>query len=155
MKVDSKAVDARPTFIASRALLGIVARSLVDALQQVTLPQFRVLVMLSASGPMRMGAIAAQMGSHPSTFSRTVDRLVSGGWVQREINRDSRRETLLQLTPAGASLVEDVSTRRYEEIARILARLTPDEQSRVRDALELFAAAAGEPNPADLLMLGL
>lgn len=36
---------------ASRALLGIVARSMGDPLEQVTLPQFRALTILTTSGP--------------------------------------------------------------------------------------------------------
>lgn len=107
MPVESKASstarsstdEADETLAASCALLGVVARSLVDALQEVTLPQFRVLVILSSAGPLRMGAITTRMGAHPSTFSRTVDRLVAGGWVEREASPESRRETILTLSP--------------------------------------------------------
>ncbi|MFH8250236.1 MarR family winged helix-turn-helix transcriptional regulator [Microbacterium sp. B2969] len=143
------------TLVASRALLGVIARSLSDALQEVTMPQFRVLVILAASGPLRMGSIAAMMGSHPSTFSRTVDRLVARGWVERQVNQDSRRETLLEPTSAARALVDGVSARRAAEISEILARLTPDEQNRVHEGMALFAAAAGEPDATDLLTLGL
>lgn len=147
--------SAEATLRASRALLGVVARSVSEALQQITLPQFRVLVILAGEGPLRSGAIAQRMGSHPSTFSRTVDRLVSGGWVARTPSTTSGRETIVGLTPAGASLVAEVTERRRREIADILARLAPADRARVADALELFADAAGEPSATDLLTLGL
>ncbi|MBD3940500.1 MarR family transcriptional regulator [Microbacterium sp. NEAU-LLC] len=146
---------AEALILASRALLGVIAKSLADTLHDVTLPQFRVLILLSASGPMRMGSVAARMGAHPSTFSRTVDRLVAAGWVEREINQDSRRETLLRLTPSARALVDGVTARRAAEISRILQNLTSEERLQVQKAMEVFASAAGEPSPADLLVLGL
>ena len=76
------AADA--TVTASRALLGIIARSMLPALEDVSLPQFRVLVLLSSAGALRMGALAERLGVTVSTFSRTADRLVTGGWATRE-----------------------------------------------------------------------
>ncbi|MDJ0350777.1 MarR family transcriptional regulator [Cryobacterium sp. PH29-G1] len=149
----TRAADA--TLDASRALLGVVARSVVTALEVVTLPQFRVLVVLSTAGPTRMGAIAERMGALPSTFSRFIDRMVAGGWVQRASSPGSRREVLLELTPSGRRLVDEVTERRREKISEILAALTAQQQAAVEHAFRAFADAAGETPPADLLTLGL
>jgi DNA-binding MarR family transcriptional regulator len=81
MPEPESAADA--TLLASRALLAVVARSLASALEVVTLPQFRVLVVLSTTGPMRMGALADRMQANQSTFTRTMDRIVAGGWALR------------------------------------------------------------------------
>jgi DNA-binding MarR family transcriptional regulator len=143
------------TLIASRALLGVVARSLAEALEMVSLPQFRVMVILASSGPLRMGALAARAHTVPSTFSRSIDRMVVGGWVRRSTSPDSRREVLIELTPAGQHLVEHVTERRREEIAAILERLSPGDRAAVGSAFALFAGAAGEPPAEDLLALGL
>lgn len=143
------------TLRASRALLGIVARSVADALEQVTLPQFRVLVVLAGSGPMRMGALAARVGAVPSTFSRTIDRMVDGGWVLRQESPQSRREILVDLTKSGRQLVEQVTERRRRQVASVLTSLSSEDQQQVIDALETFSTAAGEPTPEDLLVLGL
>ena len=143
------------TLRASRALLGIVARSVADALESVTLPQFRVLVVLAGSGGMRMGALAARVGAVPSTFSRTIDRMVDGGWVERRESPESRREILVELSDQGRRLVELVTDRRRRQVAAVLTTLTPAEQERVIEGLELFSGAAGEPTPEDLLILGL
>lgn len=143
------------TLRASRALLGIVARSVADALEQVTLPQFRVLVVLAGSGAMRMGALAARVGAVPSTFSRTIDRMVDGGWVLRQESPQSRREILVDLADAGRQLVDQVTERRRRQVAAVLTSLAPEEQRQIIDALDLFSTAAGEPTPEDLLTLGL
>ncbi|MEP6843308.1 MAG: MarR family transcriptional regulator [Pseudolysinimonas sp.] len=143
------------TLVASRAMLGVIARSVAGALDDVTLPQFRVLVLLSSSGPLRTGVLAERLGVNPSTFSRSLDRMVSGGWVDRLPNPDSRREVIIDLTDKGRELVVTVSDRRRREYRRILSRLSQDEQQSIMRALELFNAAAGEPSVEDLLTLGL
>ena len=147
------ATDA--TLTASRALLGVVARSVASALEVVTLPQFRVLVLLSANGPTRIGSLAERMEAVPSTFTRSVDRMVAGGWVARAENPDSRREVLIELTDDGRRLVEAVTERRRREIRDVLKLLSRDDRAVVARAFTLFNAAAGEPTVEDLLTLGL
>ncbi|HEY1530201.1 MAG TPA: MarR family transcriptional regulator [Galbitalea sp.] len=147
------AADA--TLLVSRALLGVVARSVSSALEFVTLPQFRVLVVLSGSGPIRMGALAERVHANQSTFSRSMDKIVAGGWAVRSTSPGSRREILISLTDAGRALVDEVTERRQAEISTILKRLTPSEQESVRAALELFSIAAGEYSVEELLVLGI
>lgn len=150
--VDPETVQA--TLAASRALMGVMARSMASVLDQITLPQFRVLVLLSTSGALRTGALAERSGVHASTLTRTADRLVRGGWVRRLENPLSRREVLIELTDAGAALVREVTERRAAEIAEILSRLPVEGRTQVLAGLETFATAAGEPTPQDLLVLG-
>jgi DNA-binding MarR family transcriptional regulator len=150
--VDPEVVQA--TLRASRALMGVMARSMASVLDQITLPQFRVLVLLAASGPLRTGALAERSGVHASTLTRTADRLVRGGWVRRLENPLSRREVLIELTDDGAALVREVIDRRAAELAKILARVPGEGRAQVLRGLEVFAAAAGEPTAQDLLVLG-
>jgi DNA-binding MarR family transcriptional regulator len=135
---------------ASRALLGVVAVSLAPALEHVTLPQFRALVLLSGLGPVRIGSLAQRLGVHQSTFTRTADRMVDAGIVRRLENPENRREVLVEATERGLALVQEVSEGRRREIERVLTRLDAGQRSAVRRALETFALAAGEP-PADAL----
>jgi len=124
-------------------------------LEEVTLPQFRLLVVLSGRAPMRSGDLAEVAGVHPSTLSRTAERLVKGGWINRVTNPDSRRETLLALTAAGEGLVLEVTRRRAQEISVIMRRLSVAERDAVRQSFAAFSRAAGESAPSDLLFLGL
>lgn len=146
---------AEATVTASRALLGIIARSMAPALEQVTLPQFRVLVVLSSAGPLRMGALAARLGVNISTFSRTADRLVAGGWAARAENPLSRREILLELTDQGRTLVDAVTGHRRRLITQVLAEMNEPDRAALARSLGAFADAAGEPQTADLLILGI
>ncbi len=148
--------EADAVLTASRALLGVVARSLAPVLEEISLHQFRVLVVLSAAGqPMRSGALAAALGVHPSTFSRTTDRLEAAGWVRREENPESRREVLIELQPQGSRLVENVTRRRRKEISRILADATPEARAQIMAGMLAFAEASGEPAVTDVASLGM
>lgn len=141
---------------ASRALLAVVARSIAPELDKVTVPQFRALVVLStANGPLRNQDLAAALGVHASTFSRTADRLVSAGWVRRAENPDNRRETLIRLTPSGRKLVDRVTARRRDEIGHVVQALTPGERDLVLRAMAAFARASGEPDVGDLAEFGV
>jgi DNA-binding MarR family transcriptional regulator len=147
--------DVDATLVASRALVGVVARSLAAALDCVTLPQFRVLVVLCAAGALRSGVLAERLGVHQSTFTRTADRLVGQGLIRREPNAASRREVLVELTEAGQELVLDVMKTRRADMERILASVSPQERETIRAGFEAFARAGGEPEASLLLTLGM
>ncbi|MCM2578435.1 MarR family winged helix-turn-helix transcriptional regulator [Streptomyces meridianus] len=151
-------VDAvtRAVLTASRLLVAVSARSLAAVQDAVTLHQFRLLVVLSAQGPVKLVKVAEHLGVNPSTAMRMVDRLVSTGFVERRPNPDDRRETLLGLTPDGRRIVDETTSRRRDEIARIVARMAPDRRAALVDALAAFAAAGGEPavDAKDLYPLG-
>ncbi len=140
------------TLTASRALVGVIARSLAPLADSVTMPQFRALVVLSNRGPMRAGDLAEHLGANQSSFTRLADRMVAGALVTRSTGTVDRREVIIEPTERGARVVADVTAARRREIAAVLDRLTAAEQDAVRAGFELFASAAGEP-AADQLLL--
>ncbi len=130
--------------IASRALVAVAARSLAGVADDVTLPQFRALVVLDTRGPQPANALAEALSLHPSTITRMVDRLVDKKLVARRAARDDRREIPVSVTRAGRRIVADVTARRREEIAEIIARIPRSGRAAVVAALRAFAEAAGE-----------
>ncbi|MFH8490961.1 MarR family winged helix-turn-helix transcriptional regulator [Streptomyces longisporoflavus] len=140
-------VDAvtRAVLTASRVLVAVSARSLTEVEDRVTLPQFRMLVVLSSRGATKLVALAELLGVAPSTAMRMIDRLIAAGLADRQINPDNRRETLLRLTDEGRRTVEDVTARRRQEIASIVERLAPRQRTALIDALTDFNQAGGEP----------
>ncbi len=127
---------------ASRALVGVAARSLAD-IDDVTLPQFRALVLVAARSRTTVSDLAGALGVHSTTASRLCDRLVRKRLIRRLEDPDDRRETNLQLTAAGRRLVERVTSRRRRDLAAIAARLGPDDARAAIAALEAFADVAG------------
>src|SRR4051794_13722282 len=128
--------DVAVTLTASRALMGVVARTLADVLEVVTLPQFRMLVVLCAEGPLRSGVLSERLGIHQSTLTRLADRLVAQGWVRREPNAESRREVLVDLTDAGRDLVTKGMEARRQDFERILRAAPAAERAAIPTGLE-------------------
>ncbi|MFF1510415.1 MarR family winged helix-turn-helix transcriptional regulator [Streptomyces sp. NPDC058326] len=135
----------RAVLTASRLLVAVSARSLATVEESITLPQFRMLVVLSTHGPSKLVALADHLGVQPSTAMRMVDRLIASGLMSRRTNPSNRRETELSLTEEGSRVVQDVTSRRREEITSILRRLEPGRRSALVDALDAFNSAGREP----------
>jgi DNA-binding MarR family transcriptional regulator len=129
---------------ASRVLVAIAARSLADAGEEVTLTQYRSLVVLASRGPQSMASLAEAVAVTPATASRLCDRLVKKGLVRRRSDRHDRRQVRLALTETGRHLVDTVTSRRRQEIAEILAVIPPKSQQSVVSALTQLAQSAGE-----------
>lgn len=130
--------------LASRAFVGLTARSLAVVDGDVTLPQFRTLVVLAVRGPQRGIDIAEELRVNPSTGTRMLDRLIRKGLVRRVRSASDRRVVWLRLTPAGRDVVEQALSRRRAELEQLVAATAELWQPAVTDALTAFAEAAGE-----------
>jgi DNA-binding MarR family transcriptional regulator len=111
--------------VASRVLVGIAARSLAEV-DDVTLPQFRALVVLSSRPGTTVSDLAATLDIHPTTATRLTDRLVRKSLVRRAAVAEDRRITRLHLTASGAGIVRRVTERRQRDIAAIVGRMPAD-----------------------------
>jgi DNA-binding MarR family transcriptional regulator len=129
---------------ASRVLVAVAARSLADVAEEVTLTQYRTLVVLASRGPQSLAGLADAVGVTPATATRMCDRLVRKDLIRRRTERDDRRQLRVVLTAKGRSLVGDVTDRRREEIARITNEIPASEQAVLVHALGRLASAAGE-----------
>lgn len=132
---------------ASRALVGVSARSLATVEDTVTVAQFRSLVVLASKGPSTLAHLAGELGVTASTAQRQIDRLVGQRLVTRRENPLDRREVVIAISRAGARIVETATTRRRRAIADIVASMAPTDTDALIDALDAFAAAASEPSP--------
>ena len=135
-------IDA--VLLASRALVAVAVRSLADVAEEVTLAQYRTLVVLAYRGPQSMAGLAESVSVTPATATRMCDRLVKKRLIVRRTDRDDRRQLRVGLTTKGHALVQSVSERRRREIKRILSDIPLKEQSSLVQALRRFTAAAGE-----------
>jgi hypothetical protein len=72
------------------------------------------------------------------------DRLVRKGLIRRHRARADRRAVLVSLAAAGRQVVDQATVRRRELIAAIMANVPASQQLAVAEAMEVFAAAAGE-----------
>ncbi|WP_228389109.1 MarR family winged helix-turn-helix transcriptional regulator [Cumulibacter manganitolerans] len=140
---EQREVDA--VMAAARVLVGVVARSVAEVESQVSVPQLRVLVLIATRGALNLSSLAEAIGVHPSNATRTVERLVSAGFVDRRDAPDDRRNVRLTLTKKGSRLVASVFEHRRAAIEEVVGRMPQDKRRALPAALESFAEAAGEP----------
>ena len=159
--VKQQSVDGEPNertavaavVTASRVLVGVSARSL-DALDDdVTVAQYRALVVLASRGAQSVGALAEVLSIHPSTATRLCDRLERKKLIDRQVSTESRREVTVGVTAAASKLLSGVTERRRTEIQSLVRNMSGIERQRLVDAFELLAEAAGEL-PDDAWKLG-
>ncbi len=135
-------VDA--VLAASRAIVALSVRSLSAVSEEVTLAQYRTLVVLASRGPQAVVALAEDLGVSAPTASRMCDRLVRDGLISRTEDAEDRRRVSLILTTRGRRLLDEVTVRRRVEIRQVLEAMPAEVQRTLVDGLHRFAAAAGE-----------
>ena len=142
-EIDSEAiVDA--VLSASRVLVAVAARSLGDVAEEVTLTQYRTLVVLASRGPKSLAELAEAVDVTPPTATRMCDRLIKKGLIVRRHDRGDRRLIRLTLAKDGRELVDAVTQRRRTEIAHLMEAIPRDQQAALVDSLQRLTAAAGE-----------
>jgi DNA-binding MarR family transcriptional regulator len=128
----------------SRVFVAETARSLSGLDQDVTLPQFRTLVVLVSRGPQRVVDLAQELAVTSSTAVRMCNRLVRKGLVVREERPDDRRVAWITLTAAGRDLAGDATRRRRELIAELVASLSFTRPLGFASVINALVEAAGE-----------
>lgn len=123
--------------------IGVTVRA-IDATTgaaDLTLPQWRVLVIGSQPGRLRIGDLAAQLGVSVPSASRLVRRMERRQLVSARRGEDDRRSTNVELTPAGRALVAAIVARRRELIAAAVRRHRAHEPA---DAVTLLSSIADQ-----------
>jgi DNA-binding MarR family transcriptional regulator len=142
-EIDSEAiVDA--VLSASRVLVAVAARSLGDVAEEVTLTQYRTLVVLASRGPQSLAELADAVDVTPPTATRMCDRLIKKGLIVRRHERGDRRLIRLTLAKDGRELVDAVTQRRRTEISHLMEAIPLGQQAALVDSLKRLTAAAGE-----------
>lgn len=129
---------------ASRVFVAIAARSLADVGEEVTLTQYRSLVVLASRGPQGVAALAEAVSVTPPTASRMCDRLVKKGLVTRRTDRRDRRQVRIALSSGGRLLVDTVTARRRQEIERLVGSIPEESRADLVAALAHLSQSAGE-----------
>lgn len=130
---------------ASRVLVAMSASSIEASPVDVTLNQYRALVVLASGSPMKMTDLGRQLGISPSSTTRLVDRLERKGLVARAVNENSRRVIDVGLEPAGEELVAWVMAERRRRFATLIEDLPERRRSTMARAFTDLAGLLGEP----------
>lgn len=112
---------------ATRDLVGLALRSVASL--EVSLPQYRLLLVLHERGRSSSVQVAQTLGIVGSSVTRLADRLRDSGHLKRGADPANRSIVTLELTAKGRRLVTRVRTRRRAELRRVLDQMDPQERS--------------------------
>jgi DNA-binding MarR family transcriptional regulator len=122
------------------------ARFFMDV--ELTMPQFRALVMIRRYGRQTGRDLARRLRVTPGTLVPLFDRLEELGYLRRVPDRDDRRLTWLELTPKSERLFQRLWGMGAARLAGAIARLLPRERDdlgrllrRVADHLDAVNSA--------------
>jgi DNA-binding MarR family transcriptional regulator len=103
-----------------------------------SMSQIMALFQISHRGQLVISDIGDDLGVTNAAASQMLDRLVQQGFVLRSENPQDRREKQLVLTDLGRQVLLDSARTRQAWLERLAATLTPEEQKKVAEGLEIL-----------------
>lgn len=115
------------------------------AVENITFPQYNVLLALGRSGSMQMSTLGEHMLVAPANVTGLIDRIEAKGYVRRRRDPDDRRLFVIELTDDGARVYRNISSR-FRQYARGLgSSLSPGELAATVRSLEKVRRRVKEP----------
>ena len=141
--------SARTSALATeiRAVVGKLKRRLREqaGVGDLTQSQISVLLRLEREGPATTSGLARLEGMRPQSMGAVIAPLEAAGLVSGAPDPGDGRQTILSLTDACRKWVEEGRAARQDWLTRALqARLSPEEQDRLADAVELLKRLAAD-----------
>ncbi|MDI9330484.1 MAG: MarR family transcriptional regulator [Alphaproteobacteria bacterium] len=96
----------------------------------ITPVQYAALLSLNDHPGVDQRTLAALVGLDASTLGGVVDRLETRGWLQRQPSPTDRRVKLLNISPEGRRLLQDMASSIEASQQRILAPLPAVKQAQ-------------------------
>ena len=122
------------------------ARVLERSLDDMTLPQFRVLVLIATS-PERANRLAERAAVSRPSLTGLLDGLEARGWVQRVHVDGDRRGVSLEVTREGATALKQAERAMTRELDEVL-RSAGGDRALVVDGLDALGQAIREHHHA-------
>ncbi|MFI0977897.1 MarR family winged helix-turn-helix transcriptional regulator [Streptomyces sp. NPDC021093] len=117
-----------------------------------------VLTLLDRNGEMRLSRLAELMAIDMSVTSRHVAHVAERGWIDRSPDPDDKRSRILRLTPAGKSVLDELSRHTTEFLADTLGDWSDEEVGQLNAMLARLRSSFGDcrswtPVPLDCTAL--
>jgi long-chain acyl-CoA synthetase len=120
--------------------LAITARLLERALDDMSLPQFRILLLVAVA-PERANRLASQAAISRPSLTGVLDGLVSRGWVRRREVDGDRRGVSLEVTPPGRRALLRAQRAVATRVDELLEHLEPHRREAALDGLSALGDA--------------
>ncbi|MEP7088857.1 MAG: MarR family transcriptional regulator [Nocardioidaceae bacterium] len=135
MDTANKQIEQQMTVLLRRAQR--IHLSTSDGELNVERSAYGIMCKLADEGPQRLGALASSFGLDPSTITRQVQALEETGLAARQTDPTDRRASILDLSPAGRSVLDQTRSHRRVRLERALSSWS---EGDVKDFARLLQA---------------
>ena len=136
------------------ALLGELDRRIRLTFDMPQAAATALAVIDGAGEPLTPSQVGDRVLIASATMTATLDLLEHRGWIRRIANPDDRRSVLIEITPAGRAIADQLLPGIRTLESSVLSALTPDERTHLLDLLAKVLArtaeVAGERQPEPL-----
>jgi len=105
----------------------------------VTMSQFKVLLLLQRKGTMRVSEIASALSVTQAVVTGLTDRLVHRGLIERIGDPHDRRVVMCRLTDEGNQMTGTLARSSLERGRKLLEVMTVEELRLLRETFEMAA----------------
>ena len=123
--------------------LARILRQQSDA--DLTPTQLSALATLERRGPVPIGVLADEEQIGAPTATKTIDRLVAAGHVERHAAPADRRVTLVEVTDDGRALLAELRARKTAWLTTRLAALSEEDRRAAADAVAVLERLTAPP----------
>jgi len=129
--------------------IGVLQEHLLQS--QFSLTEVRVLYELAHGEQITAKDLCLDLGLDRGYVSRMLQKFEAQGWVSAKPSQRDRRSLFLSLTAKGKKIFEPLDRRSSDEVAAMLSRLTPHQQTKmliaIRDIESALTPAASAAVP--------
>lgn len=111
--------------------------------------EWRIIIALAMHPGLSVTEICDHTGMHIMNVSRAVRRLHRMGRVEREIDPNDRRRSLLRLSDQGEAIFAELAPSAFQREDVLLSALTPEEAETLRRLLDKLLTQVIVSNAGD------
>ena len=132
-------------------IVGVLDERMLNSPYSLT--EVRVLFELAQRDSLPVTVLRQTLGLDAGYLSRLLARFESDGLVARERSSTDARAQVVALTAAGKEVFAKLDSLSSEQVGRLLAGLTEDNQRRVVQAMDVIRVQLGDrPRPATIVL---
>lgn len=113
--------------------IGVLQEHLLES--QFSLTEVRVLYELAHRENVTARELCSDLGLDRGYVSRMLQSFEAQGWIRTTPSPDDRRRQFLTLTARGHKVFDPLERRSSDEVAAMLARLSPNQQKKMLAAI--------------------
>lgn len=122
----------------SKGVLDLMSEQLFE---QLSFMQYSLLRILYEKEPLWMSELAGLLGIHKSAVTVKVEKLEKKGLIERERDRQDRRNIYLYVSPKGKKQYEETEEKIAQFLTDIMQQLSPEEMEAFLDGYVKIASA--------------